>query len=168
MRLPGLTAALTGLLLLADLCRAGSPELAVGKASENLDAARLAWQRPWSRQWLVGESGALSGYHSLSINHWWNEHESITALGYSPVFRYTQHDSAWYLRFGIGAAYLSDTQIAGRILGSHFQFEDQFGVGWQQGRHDLALVYMHYSNAGIAKPNHGIDLLLLSYHLRLD
>lgn len=167
MSLPGLVIVLP-LLLLAGAGRADSLELAAGKASENLEAVRLAWQRPWSRRWQVGEQGSLSGYHVLSVNHWWNAQESISALGYSPVFKYSRYESPWYLRFGIGAAWLSDTRIAGRSLSTRFQFEDQLGIGWQSGGHDLALVYMHYSNAGIEKPNHGIDLVLFSYHLRLD
>jgi len=156
-------------LLTTSMASAGdSIELAAGKASDSIDAMRIAWQRPWSRQWPRGNSGMFSGYHALSINYWQDERESITALGYSPVFSYQPNRAAWYLRFGIGAAYLSDTRIAGRILSTRFQFEDQFGIGWRRGRHNLALVYMHYSNAGIEKPNHGIDLLLLSYVLTLN
>jgi hypothetical protein len=161
-----------GLLLAAGLmagaCRAGSLELAAGKASDNLDAVRIAWQQPGSRQWRVGEAGQVVLRHAVSINHWWNDNESITALGYSPLFVYRRLESPWSLRFGIGAAFLSDTQIAGRILSSHFQFEDQLGLEWTSGRHRLGLVYLHYSNAGIEKPNHGLDLLMFSYSLRLD
>ncbi|MFP3874592.1 MAG: acyloxyacyl hydrolase [Thiohalophilus sp.] len=49
-------------------------------------------------------------------------------------------------------AYLDETRIAGRLPGSRWQFEDQPGVGRQRGRHDLALVYRHYSNAVSANP----------------
>lgn len=143
-------------------------ELAAGRGSENIDALRLAWQRSWDRQTVFVGGGLLSGFHVLSVNRWWNETESITALGYSPVFTYQHNGSPWYFKAGIGVAYLSDTQIAGRILSTRFQFEDQLGIGWQHRQHDLSLVYRHYSNAGIEKPNHGIDLVLFSYALQLN
>jgi len=143
-------------------------ELAVGKGSEQLDAARLAWQRPWIWQQALGENATVTGYHALSVNHWWNAHESITTLGYSPIFIYQDNGSPWYFQGGIGLAYLSDIRIGGRILSTRFQFEDQIGIGWQHRQHGLGLVYRHYSNAGIEKPNHGIDLLLFSYSLTLD
>lgn len=139
-------------------------ELAVGKANHGIDVLRLAWQRPWTAHWLESASGELTGRHVLSVNRWADQGEAINAVAYSPVFVYRFRAApVSYLKFGLGAACLSDTQIRGRIMSSHFQFENQLGVGWQRGRHDLALVYMHYSNAGIEKPNHGIDLLLFSY-----
>ncbi|MDZ7660968.1 acyloxyacyl hydrolase [Thiohalophilus sp.] len=55
-----------------------------------------------------------------------------------------------------------------RTTRSRVQFEDQFGIGWQNARHAVGLVYMHYSNGGFDKPNHGIDLVLFSYSLTLD
>lgn len=143
-------------------------ELAVGQGSENSDALRLAWQRGWDREASLGQGGRLSGFHALSINRWRKGSESITAVAYSPVFTWQRGGSPWYLQGGIGVAYLDETRIAGRILSSHWQFEDQLGFGWQRGRHDLGLVYRHYSNAGFSKPNHGIDLVLFSYALSLD
>ncbi|MDZ7805443.1 acyloxyacyl hydrolase [Thiohalophilus sp.] len=142
--------------------------LAVGKGSENSDVWRLAWQRPWHWQTSFAGNGFLSGFHALSFNRWRKDNESITALGYSPVFTWRRGSSPWYLQGGIGVAYLDRTRIAGRILSSHWQFEDQLGIGWQRGRYDLGLVYRHYSNAGFSKPNHGIDLVLFSCALQLD
>jgi lipid A 3-O-deacylase len=144
-------------------------ELAIGTASQGIGVLRLAWQHPWSSRWLVSSEGEMSGYHALSYNRWAEAGESIDAVAYSPVFVYRFHAAAVsYLKFGIGAAYLSDTQIQGRGLSTHFQFEDQLGIGWQWDRHELGLVYMHYSNAGIEKPNQGIDMILLSYVYQPD
>ena len=142
---------------------------AAGKASQGINVLRVAWQRQWSQHWLVSDSGELSAMHALSINRWSTGADSITAFAYSPVFIYHLHTAPLdYVKLGIGGAYLSDTQIKGRNLSSYFQFEDQVGVGWQWRKHDLSLVYMHYSNAGIKKPNQGIDMFLLSYAWRLD
>ncbi len=143
--------------------------VAAGKASQGIDVLRLAWQHHWSARWLVSESGELSGFHALSANRWQHEEESINSVAYSPVFVYRlKNASVSYIKFGLGAAYLSDTRIKNRQLSTHFQFENQLGIGWQWKKHDLGLMFMHYSNAGIEKPNHGIDMLLLSYTYRMD
>ena len=164
---------LTGLLLVlpgSSPVHAGdSLELGFGKASHGIDALRLAWQRDWQQRWLASDTGELSGRHALSVNRWSNEAEAIDAIGYSPVLIYRwQNAPIDYLRFGIGVAYLSQTRIKGRQLSSHFQFEDQLGIGWQWPAYELGLSYLHYSNAGIEKPNHGIDMLLLSLTLSLE
>lgn len=143
--------------------------VAAGKASQGIDVLRLAWQHQWSIRWLVSDNGELSGFHAVSANRWQHEEESINSVAYSPVFVYRFKNAfVSYVKFGLGAAWLSDTRIKGRQLSTHFQFENQLGIGWQWKKHDLGLIYMHYSNAGIEKPNHGIDMLLLSYTRRLD
>lgn len=143
-------------------------ELTLGKASDEIDVFRVAWRKPWLSRWLVSNSGAFSGFHVFSLNHWQAEGDSLNALAYSPVFVYRFNDAAIsYVKFGVGVAYLADTTIKNRNLSSYFQFEDQVGVGWEWDRHDLSLVYMHYSNAGIEDPNDGIDMVMLSYAWQL-
>ena len=143
-------------------------ELTFGKASDGVDVFRVAWRKPWLNQWLVSETGELTGFHSFSFNHWNGEEDSLHTIAYSPVFVYRFNDAAVsYVKFGVGVAYISDTTINNRNLSSHFQFEDQLGVGWEWDVHDLSLVYMHYSNAGIEDPNEGIDMVVLSYARRI-
>ncbi|MBY0418957.1 MAG: acyloxyacyl hydrolase [Pararheinheimera sp.] len=62
---------------------------------------------------------------------------------------------------------LNKQRFAGKDLGSHYQFEDRIGLIWQlQSKAQLALRYMHYSNAGLQKPNPGLDFIALSYAYR--
>ena len=144
-------------------------EVAAGKASDGIDVVRLALHQSWSRRWLASSSGELTGYHAVSLNRWVDEGEAINAWAYSPVFVYQFRDApVSYVKFGVGVAYLSDTQIKGRDLSSYFQFEDQLGIGWKWQEHDISLAYFHYSNAGIEEPNRGIDMVLLLYAFQLD
>ena len=143
-------------------------ELTIGKANDGIDVYRVALRKSWVNQWLVSETGKLSGFHTFSFNHWHGGGDSLNAIAYSPVFVYRFNDAfISYLKLGVGVAYLSDTTIRNRNLSSHFQFEDQLGVGWEWDVHDLSLVYMHYSNAGIKDPNQGIDMVVLSYTRRI-
>lgn len=143
-------------------------EVGLGKANDSIDVYRLAWHKSWSRQWFVSDSGELTGFHAVSLNRWQGSGDAVNAIAYSPVFVYRINTApVTYLKFGIGVAWISDTRILTRNLGSHFQFEDQLGIGWQMGIHDLSLAYMHYSNAGFKHPNDGIDMVLLSYAIRL-
>jgi len=63
-------------------------------------------------------------------------------------------------------ALISDQEIARRDLSSTFQFEGRIGVGLrfgQQQQRDINFRFLHYSNAGISRPNDGIDIFMLSY-----
>lgn len=145
-----------------------SVEFAVGKASDEIVMYRVAWRKPWTRRWLVSDTGELTGFHTVSMNHWQGHNDSIDVIAYSPVFVYHfRHAPVNYVKIGVGVAWLSDTMIQSRKLGSYFQFEDQLGVGWQWNVHNLGLVYMHYSNAGFSHPNQGIDMIVLSYARRI-
>lgn len=145
-----------------------SVEFTLGKASDEIDVFRVAWRKLWSSRWFVSDTGELTGFHAVSLNHWQGGGDSLNAIAYSPVFVYRFHKiPISYVKFGIGAAWLSDATIQTRNLSSHFQFEDQIGVGWKWDVYDLSLVYMHYSNAGIEHPNDGIDMVVLSYARRI-
>jgi lipid A 3-O-deacylase len=139
-------------------------EFTLGKASDQVDVYRLAWRRPWVSRWYVSDTGKLTGFHVLSLNHWQGRDDSVNAIAYSPVFVYQFFKaSVSYVKLGVGAAYLSASVIQTRNLSSRFQFEDQIGVGWQWGSHNLSLSYMHYSNAGFKHPNNGIDMIVFAY-----
>ena len=143
-------------------------EFTLGQASDDIDVYRLAWRRPWSNRWFVSATGELTGFHTISLNRWQADGDSLDAIAYSPVFVYRFNQTSLpYLKLGLGAAYLSDTTIKNRNLSSYFQFEDQLGVGWQWGIHDLSLVYRHYSNAGFSHPNQGIDMVMIAYAIQI-
>lgn len=95
--------------------------------------------------------------------------DTTSVLSFSPVLQYPVDTLAYatlYVEAGIGVSLLDDTQFAGKDVSTHFQFEDRLGLVARFGQHkqhQLALRYFHYSNAGIKKPNPGLDFIALSY-----
>ncbi len=133
-----------------------------GESKDGIGIYRLGVQRDFSR-WLKNSWVPLSGYFEASLNYWHGSENAIYAIAFSPVFAlHLCRDCNYtpYIEAGIGAALLSDTLIDDRNMASTFQFEDRLGVGVKRGDFDLHLRYMHYSNAGFAWPNHGIDIFL--------
>lgn len=64
-----------------------------------------------------------------------------------------------YLEVGLGGALLSQTQLGPRSLSTRFQFTEWVGVGLDFGkRFSIGWRFAHFSNAGIKKPNDGIDI----------
>lgn len=113
-------------------------------------------------------------YLEVSANLWRYgedaEYDSNLAVALSPVLVKqfsTLYNRALFWEFGIGFSLLDKQRFAGKDLGSHYQFEDRIGVIWQlHHKAQLALRYMHYSNAGLQKPNPGLDFIALSYAYR--
>ena len=53
-----------------------------------------------------------------------------------------------------------------RRFSTRFQFRDHVAFGWSlgaTGRHELSVQLEHFSNAGVASPNPGVDLLGVRY-----
>jgi len=63
------------------------------------------------------------------------------------------------LEFGIGPAYLSESDIGNRRKGSNFQFSDHFGVGISSadGHWRAGFAFRHISNLSIKTPNNAVD-----------
>ncbi len=72
-----------------------------------------------------------------------------------PVAAQTRVD----LEFGIGPAYLSESDIGNRQKGSNFQFSDHFGVGLgsSDGHWRVGFAFRHLSNLSIRTPNNAVD-----------
>ena len=69
-----------------------------------------------------------------------------------------------YIEAGIGASYIGDQKVAGKDIGSNYQFEDRIGVFVElDKKQHVALRYMHFSNGGFNNDNPGLDFLNLSY-----
>lgn len=137
-----------------------------GEADPDIDIYRVGLKKDFSAKWFKTDIGYLSGYFELSYNHWeWNSQE-IDAVAFSPVFAYYFGDEdntiLPYIEAGIGGAYLDEYHIADRNLSSNLQFEDRVGVGARIGFVDLNFRYMHYSNASLKGPNHGIDIFMFT------
>lgn len=98
----------------------------------------------------------------------------LTAATSGPMFRWQRQHALGnttfipYTELGVGLSWLSETEIEGRVLSLHFQFEDKFGIGTRFGKHqqyDFALRAYHYSNASIKRPNSGVNLAMASVGL---
>jgi lipid A 3-O-deacylase len=64
-----------------------------------------------------------------------------------------------YLELGLGGALLSQTTLGPRTLSTRFQFTEWIGVGVDISEHfTVGMRFSHYSNAGIKKPNDGLDM----------
>ncbi|GAC32584.1 acyloxyacyl hydrolase [Paraglaciecola polaris] len=142
--------------------------------SDDIQGVRLAY-RPYATQlteikWL----GNLDVYWEVSVNFWevgaQNRHETNYAMAISPVFskQFATIANKYPLRweFGIGVSLVDDTRFAGKDIGSHYQFEDRFGLATDFGdnmNQSIALRYMHYSNGGLNDRNPGVDFLNVSY-----
>jgi lipid A 3-O-deacylase len=73
-----------------------------------------------------------------------------------------------YVEAGIGVAVFSNTQYEDNKLGGAFQFEDRLGFGLRfNGGHEVGIRATHYSNAGLASDNDGVESYSLHYTMPL-
>lgn len=137
-----------------------------GEADPDIDVYRVGLKKDFPVSWFETDIGFLSGYFELSYNRWEHETEDINGIALSPVFVYffggKENRFRPYIEGGIGVAYIDEYRIADRNLSTNFQFEDRIGAGVRIGFVDLNFRYMHYSNASIKQPNHGIDIFILT------
>jgi opacity protein-like surface antigen len=158
--------ALAAVVLLATPAMAVDGMAIEAGGGDGTDMGRVALQWDWNRRWFQGKEWHLGGYWDLGVGHWWRkvlpgQNRSITEIGLTPVFRLQRNDREGpYLEFAVGFHWLSDTSIGGKRLSTQFQFGDHVGLGYRFGAkraYDLSYRYQHLSNAGIKKPNDGVD-----------
>jgi len=112
-----------------------------------------------------------------SVNFWeygeHNQHDSNVIIAMSPIFRFpvaTAFQKQIELELGVGLSLMDDTKFAGKDVSTHYQFEDRIGFSTTFGDHDeyrLSLRYLHYSNAGLKKPNPGLDFISFSFSQKI-
>lgn len=147
-------------------------------SNEAADMVRVAAGWDWSQQWFTEGDWFVTGSWEASAATWRGRssvanNQTITDLGFTPVFRFQQkHPSgvAPYFEGAIGFHLISPTSInAARHFGSAFQFGDHLGAGvrfGEQQKFDLAWHFQHLSNGDIKQPNHGINFnqVRFAYH----
>lgn len=142
---------------------------AVGRTGESTTTYRIGAQFDFNRSWFQTSVGHLTGYWDAGYTYWQGDDSSSNhSLSLAPVFVYEfAGDSVRpYLEVGIGVAAFESTKVEGNELGSSFQFEDRLGAGLRfAGGHEVGLRAIHYSNAGIKKPNDGIETYSLHYRM---
>jgi hypothetical protein len=132
------------------------------------------WQHP--QPLWQGSAWQLQLRHEVELASWrLKTVPKLIELGYSPVFRLQRTTGAvpsgFYVEGAIGVRLLSHTRIdAEHAMSTAFQFSDMIGVGYQWGdatssggQHTVGLRVQHLSNAGIKKPNPGINFTSAFY-----
>lgn len=82
--------------------------------------------------------------------------DSLVNISVVPMFRYS-FDGA-FVEAGIGAALFNGTRFGDKTISTAFQFSDNIGFGYRfQNNVEVGYRFTHYSNAGIKRPNPGIN-----------
>ncbi|MEO7577688.1 MAG: acyloxyacyl hydrolase [Massilia sp.] len=138
---------------------------------------RVSAQSDWSARWFASNGTHLSGYWDANLAQWRGnayqnkpgQHENITVIGFTPVFRFqADNKKGWYGEGGIGLTLLSKLyDNDDNRLSTHFQFGDHIGAGYVfDNKWELGAKIQHYSNGGYKKPNSGVNWLVVkaAYH----
>jgi len=94
-----------------------------------------------------------------------------TSHAYADVHWRIQPGTAWYVNFGIGAAYnngvIGPTEVDRKALGSHLLFHPTAELGLMLDAHnDISIYFEHMSNANTQRYNEGMDDIGLRYGYR--
>lgn len=142
----------------------------IGESSENTTTYRIGAQFEFGRTLWQSQSGGvqLNGYWDAGVTRW--SGLDATSLTLTPMFRLSFGASDGgvtpFVEGGIGASYFTETDLDDQDLGSKFQFEDRLGAGLMfAGGSEVGIRAYHYSNAGIKKPNDGINMAAIYYRL---
>ena len=147
----------------------------VGEDAVRVASVGVAWGVPWPGP--IYRTYGVSTRLELFASGWrtrvgGGEHRWLLQAGLVPVLRVRFDDgrSPWFAEGGIGLSLLNaELRTPGRTFGTRLNFSDNLGVGRNfgvQGEHEVSLHFQHTSNAGIRKPNPGLDLLMLRYARR--
>lgn len=129
---------------------------------------------PWSQwQWKFA-GGAVRGHWDAWLGAWTNydlqnERFTVAVLGAGPSLRWRGQDGAspWFVEAGtsamVSSRYLYNHD---KRMGTRWNFASHVGGGWNFGKNrmqEVSLRLQHASNAGIKKPNPGINFVQLRY-----
>lgn len=143
---------------------------AVGRSEKSTSTLRIGLQKEFQSRWWQSDTGSLTGYWDAGYTYWQGDKEADNhSLSVSPVLRYefNSENLKPYIEAGVGIAFFKHTRIENRKLSTSLQFEDRLGVGLRFGRQTLGLRATHYSNAGLKRPNDGINMYSVHYSLAL-
>jgi lipid A 3-O-deacylase len=132
---------------------------------DGADMGRVAVQWNWTQRWFEGAAWHVSGYWDLALGQWRRavqpgQNNEITDIGLTPVFRLQRHTlSGLFVEAAVGIHLLSRTSLGDKRFSTRFQFGDHLGFGYRFGGGAWELGYrlQHLSNAGIKRPNDGIN-----------
>jgi lipid A 3-O-deacylase len=139
----------------------------VGRGDDRTNLLRLALTDQWRKRTTPIPEWRLAGYWELSAGAWDNHDESTADIGLTPVFRIER--SRLYLEAAIGLHLVQARISAHRTFSTALQFGDHLGAGFYAGKkYDFGVRVQHLSNGGIAKPNPGVNFLLVRLQYALE
>ena len=146
----------------------------VGEDGVRAASVGVAWALPWR---TLRRGSEISTRMEVFASDWRTPrigggHRSLLQLGAVPLVRLRPQEgrSPWFLEGGIGVSVLDrGFETPHRTFSTRLNFSDNLGLGRSfgaQGGQEVSLRWQHTSNAGIRKPNPGLDLLLVRYSAR--
>ena len=90
-----------------------------------------------------------------------SEDSSNLSITYSRILRKYVTDHS-FLDIGLGLSIHNNDSIGGADLGSNYQFESRFGLGYERDRYRSVLNLFHYSNGDTKGENDGVNIFMLS------
>jgi lipid A 3-O-deacylase len=146
----------------------------VGGRGSAIAGVGLVWDWDFQR---LRRKAELTAHTELMLNHWRADEVGGGKQGLTQVvllpslrMRLSRGASPWFIELGIGASWMDQKLVTPRkTFGSQWNFYDMMGIGHSFGaehEHELAVRWVHVSNAGLKKPNPGQDFLQLRYVAR--
>ncbi len=135
----------------------------VGVGPDGISAARFA--KKYDKGKLFDTS--INKFSEIGVNFWdgdtgnSNSESSNLSISYSGILS-KSFSNNFFLSSGMGIAILSDDKIGNRNLGTSLQFESRFGFGYKTTNTASSLNIFHYSNAGTANDNSGVNILMIN------
>jgi hypothetical protein len=170
------------MVVLALLALAAAPARALDGVSfevgggDDIKMGRAALQWDWSTRLLRGANWHVGGYWDVALGYWNSDHsrpgrhDELFDFGLTPVLRLQPNALAGpYVEAGLGLHVLSHTSIGDKQMSTAVQFGSHIGVGYRFGAkrsYEVGYRFQHVSNAGIKKPNPGINFhqIRVQYH----
>lgn len=148
-------------------------KFAAGSGDSSTDAYQVALLSDFGQTFF---NGRIKQHWEFGFSYWSSDNgpnKDLEVFSISPMFVYelgsADNTLQPYIDYSLGLAYVSDTSIADKQLGTHFQFDNRLGFGLRFGsdkRHDLAVNVRHISNAGLDDDNSGFNVVTASYTYR--
>lgn len=163
-------AALAAIMMVgaAGAAQAANLTAAAGATGQGDMTLRLGASFDWDKTWWESSTGHLTGYWDTGVTYWGagDRAGARYSLSVAPVFVYQFNGDSMkpFIEAGIGIAGFSGSEVGDHDLGSAFAFEDRLGFGLKfAGGQSVGIRAIHYSNAGLAMPNDGIESYSLFY-----
>ena len=135
----------------------------IGVGSDGISAVRFA--KKYDKGNFFDTS--INKSTEIGINFWDgdtvnnNSKSSNLSISYSGILTRSFNNNL-FLSSGVGIAFLSDDKIGERNLGTSMQFESRFEFGYKTTNTSSSLNIFHYSNAGTANDNSGVNILMIN------